>query len=208
MTTNKNVNAGTRLASMFLDHFIMTMICMVFSIPTMIGALSGIVTTSHQQESFDGFTGPLLYVSLVGFATYFCKDCINGRSIGKRITKLQIVNNSDGQAASPIKCFIRNIFCILWPIEVIVTLASPSRRLGDFVAGTKVVEYDATLEQQKVDFGKILISLALSYGLMLLIALPLQAIQPKFKQVSYIESSYNDSASKALEKIYTDSLGQ
>ena len=39
--------------------------------------------------------------------------------------------------ASSLKCLIRNITIILWPIEVIVVLVSPSRRIGDFIAGTE-----------------------------------------------------------------------
>lgn len=210
MTPEKNVNAGTRIGSMILDHFLMTMICMLFIIPTMIKGFAGAFTISHEQKDIGGgFSGLPFYIGLFGFALYFCKDCINGRSIAKRIIKLQVVDNTTGQVASPLKCFVRNIFCIIWPVEVIVTLINPSRRIGDQVAGTKVVYYDPTLvEQPKVNIKKLFIPVALAFGLLLLITLPFKSLQSSMPKVKFVESSYNDTESKALEKLYGDSLGQ
>lgn len=209
MTPQKNVNAGIRLGSMILDHFIMTMIAMLFFIPTMIKTFSGAFTISHEQNVDDGFSGPLLYIGLFGFALYFCKDCINGRSIAKRILKLQVVDNKTEQVASPLKCFVRNIFCIIWPVEVIVTLINPNRRIGDQVAGTKVVFYEPSIiEQPKVDIKALLVPLALSFGLLLLIMLPFQSLKSSMTRAKYVESSYNDPESKALEKVFADSLSR
>lgn len=209
MTPQKNVNAGIRLGSMILDHFIMTMIAMLFFIPTMIKTFSGALTISHEQNVDDGFSGPLLYIGLFGFALYFCKDCINGRSIAKRILKLQVIDNKTEQVASPLKCFLRNIFCIIWPVEVIVTLINPSRRIGDQVAGTKVVYYDPTLvEQPNIDIKKLVVPIALAFGLLFLIMLPFQSSKSSMPKFKYVESSYNDTESKALEKLYSDSLKQ
>jgi uncharacterized RDD family membrane protein YckC len=206
MTPEKNVNAGIRLGSMILDHIFMTMIAMLFFIPTMIKTFSGAFTLSQNVD--DGFSGPLLYIGLIGFALYFCKDCINGRSIAKRILKLQVVDNKTEQVASPLKCFVRNIFCIIWPVEVIVTLINPGRRIGDQVAGTKVVFYEPSIiEQPKVDIKTLLVPLALSFGLLLLIMLPFQSLKSSMTGVKYEESSYNDAESKGLEKVFTDSPG-
>lgn len=208
MTGQNNVNAGTRLGSMIFDHFIMTIVAMIFFIPMMIKSFSSAFNISHEQTEMN-FDGPLLYVSLLGFALYFCKDVINGRSIGKRITKTQVVDNATGQVASPLKCFVRNITIPIWPIEVIVTLINPSRRLGDQIAGTKIVPYDPTItEQPKFDIRKGLAPLAIAYGLMLLFMLPFQAFKPTFTKVKYVESSYNETESKSLEKLFADSLGQ
>lgn len=210
MTPEKNLNAGTRLGSMILDHFLMTMICMLFFIPTMIKGFAGAFTITHEQKDIGGgFGGPLFYFGLFGFALYFCKDCINGRSLAKRIIKLQVVDNKTGQVASPLKCFIRNIFCIIWPVEVIVTLINPSRRIGDQVAGTKVVYYDPTIfEQPKIDIKKLLVPIAFAFGLLLLMMLPFQSLKSSMPKFKYVESSYNDTESKALEKLYSDSLEQ
>lgn len=204
----QEVTVGTRLGSLILDHFIMTMIVMLFFIPMLLKNLAGVFTATHEQMGMD-VGGTLFYVALIGFAVYFCKDIVNGRSIGKRITKTQVIDNKTGQVASPLKCFIRNIFCVIWPIEGIATLINPSRRIGDRVAGTKVVLFDPTkVKQPKFEIGKAILPFTISYGILLLLMLPFQALKSSFQKVNYIESSYNDSESKSLEKMFTDSLGQ
>ena len=208
MTTQNKVSVGTRLASMLLDHFMMSMIATIFFIPMMIKTFATALNISHEQTEID-LGGPLLYFSLLGFAIYFCKDTINGRSIGKRITQTQVLDNATGQVASPLKCFVRNIFCAIWPIEIRVTLINPSRRLGDQIAGTKIAPYDpSNVEQPKFDPKKALAPLAIAYGLMLLLVLPFRGISDNLDNVKYIESSYNDAESKALEKLFADSLAQ
>jgi uncharacterized RDD family membrane protein YckC len=208
MTTidNKQISTGTRLGAMILDHFFMTMIAIVFFIPGMISGFSEAFKVSHEQTNPNFMGGAFGYIGMFGFALYFCKDIINGRSIAKRILKLQVVDNSTGQPASPLKCFVRNLFCILWPIEVIVALTNPERRLGDRIAGTKLVNFDNSLEQPKINIAKAIIPIGIAYGTMLLL---MQAM-PKMEmpKTSYSETSYNQSESKDLEKLLTDSLGQ
>lgn len=206
--TEQKTNAGTRIGSMLLDHIAMTFIAMIFFVPGMISGFSTAFEVNHEQTSPDIFGG-LSYVGLIGFALYFCKDCINGRSIAKRALKLQVIENKDGNVASPIRCFIRNIFCILWPIEVIVTLASPSRRIGDMVARTRVVPFDPELEQPKINYGQIGLSIILAYGLMVLVMLPFEGLKSKMEsnRVTYIESSLNEKSANETEQLFTDSLG-
>jgi uncharacterized RDD family membrane protein YckC len=208
MTTidNKQISTGTRLGAMILDHFFMTIIAMVFFFPGMISGFSEAFKVSHEQTNPNFMGGAFGYIGMFGFALYFCKDIINGRSIAKRILKLQVVDNSTGQPASPLKCFVRNLFCVLWPIEVIIALTNPERRLGDRVAGTKLVNFDTSLEQPKINIGKAIIPIGIAYGTMLLL---MQAM-PKMEmpKTSYSETSYNQSESKDLEKLLTDSLGQ
>jgi hypothetical protein len=146
---------------------------------------------------------------LIGFAVYLCKDAINGRSPGKRILKLQIIDNATGKAASPVKCFVRNIFIILWPIEAIVALINPSRRIGDLVAGTKLIPFNPTTEQQKTNWRQAGISLALAYGLMLIFMIPYIVIRSGLtnQQAKFNEESFNELDSKATEQLFTDSLG-
>jgi len=208
MTTEQKTNAGTRIGSMLLDHFAMTFIAMFFFVPGMISGFSTAFEVNHEQTSPDIFGG-LSYVGLIGFALYFCKDCINGRSIAKRALKLQVVDNKSGNVASPIKCFVRNIFCILWPIEVIVTLASPSRRIGDMIAGTRVIPFNPELEQPKVNFAQVGLSIVLAYGLMVLVMLPFEGLKSKMEsnRVSYIESSLNEKSANETEQLFADSLG-
>ena len=205
--TDKKLETGTRFGSMLLDHFIMTMIAGIFFIPEIISMTSNMMV--HEQPKSDVFGGTS-YIFMIGFAIYFCKDCINGRSIAKRILKLQIVDNSTGEVASPMRCLLRNIFCVLWPLEVIVALTNPNRRIGDRVAGTKLVSYDSTLEQPKINLWKVAIALLLAYGFMIVLMIPLSSMQPKFveNKTKFVENSYNVKVSKSTEKLFNDSLGQ
>ncbi len=203
---NRPISVGTRLGAMFLDHVFMTIIAMVFFLPTMISGFSDAFKVSHEQTDFNFMEGPMKFLSMFGFALYFCKDIINGRSISKRILKLQVVDHKSGQVATPLQCFVRNIFCIIWPIEVIVAMTNTSRRLGDKVAGTKLVYFDPALEQPKINFGKTILPIIISYGLILLII----QLTPSVRMVktNYSETSYNQTESKELEKLISDSLGQ
>jgi uncharacterized RDD family membrane protein YckC len=176
VTDNKQISTGTRLGAMLLDHLFMTMIAMVFFIPGMILIFADAFNVTHEQTSPNFMGGTWGYIGLLGFAIYFCKDSINGRSIAKRILKLQVVDNSTEQVASPLKCFIRNIFIIIWPIEGIIALANPSRRLGDRVAGTKLIVFDPTLEQPKTTIVQVLIPVVIAYGLMFLFMLPFKVL--------------------------------
>jgi len=208
MTTQNKPSPTTRIGSMIMDHFVMTMIAMIFFVPGMIASILNGFEVTHEQAGLDIFGG-LSYVGLFGFALYFCKDCLNGRSIAKRASKLQVVENSSGKVASPIRCFIRNIFCILWPIEVFVTFVSPDRRIGDWVAGTKVVPYSPEIEQAPVNYAQIGLSLLLACGLMTLAIFPIESIKSKFgnDQVTYIESSLNEKSAHETELLLSNSLG-
>ena len=206
LNENKPISVGTRLGTMFLDHVIMTFIAMVFFLPTMISGLSETLKVSHEQIDFNFMEGQKKYFGLIGFALYLCKDVINGRSISKRIFKLQVVDFKTGQVATPIKCFIRNIFCILWPVEVIVAMTNTGRRIGDKIAGTKLVQYNPDLEQPKLIIGKLILPFLFSYGIFLL--LTQLTSTPTIAKINYIETSYNQIESKKLEKYITDSMSQ
>jgi uncharacterized RDD family membrane protein YckC len=152
----------------------------VFFIPMMIKQFANAFMSDHDPKEFMFPSGPLFYMALIGPALYYCKDCINGRSPGKRITKLQVVDNKIGAVASPLQCLVRGLFIIIWPIEVIVTLTNPARRIGDLVAGTKVIDYDPALEQPKIDIVKLIIPFAISYGFIALIMLGVQSLTHRF----------------------------
>jgi uncharacterized RDD family membrane protein YckC len=209
MPAAQNVNTGTRLKSMLIDHFIMTLVAGIFFIPLVFSQLTDPQLISHEEKTVGYFFGPIFYIALLGFALYFCKDSINGQSFAKRMTKLQVADNGTGDVASPFKCFIRNIFCLVWPVEVIVILINPQRRIGDLIAGTKVIYYDqAPVKLQQTDLKKLALPLCLSFLLMLLLVQPFRSLQLPAPKPKYVASSYNESESKALEKLYSDSLGQ
>lgn len=203
----QKVEAGARLGSMILDHFIMTMIAMIFAVPGMVVNFAKAFEVTHEQNQVN-FFGKFMFLSILGFALYLCKDSINGRSVGKLVTKMQVVNNATGEVASPFRCLIRNIFCIIWPIEVIFVVINPERRLGDIVAGTKVALFDPETNQPKPDLIKTGLAIILAYLIMLLFASPFYFLQKSLdNNITYVESSFNLQSSKATEKVLSDSLG-
>lgn len=122
---------------MLLDHIVLTFTL----IPLMIGylvLLQLLFNTSYPNSIL--INDKLSYtVLLLPFLIYFLKDSYRGKSVGKRVIGLQVVNLKTGLPASALQCFIRNLLIPIWPIEVIISIFSPSRRLGDVLANTKVI---------------------------------------------------------------------
>lgn len=208
MTTaepNKRVDTGMRILSMLLDHIIMTMVMMVFIVPFMMMDLFKNFNDPHQPPTFL-FSGVGGYAMLFGFSLYFCKDIINGRSLAKRILKFQVLNHKTGLPASPLQCFVRNLFCVIWPVEFIVALFNSSRRIGDRVAGTRLVPYDATTEQPRVNVVYVILTILLSFTLTVMVSRLSDKIE--WPDNGFVETSYNEKESKELEQVLTDSTGQ
>ena len=72
------------------------------------------------------------------------KDFFNGQSPIKRIGGHQVVDIGTAQPANKIKCLIRNITAPIWPIELVMVWINPQRRLGDYIAGTKIIDVPST----------------------------------------------------------------
>ncbi|MFN8334468.1 MAG: hypothetical protein U0U09_05020 [Cyclobacteriaceae bacterium] len=72
------------------------------------------------------------------------KDFFNGQSVVHRLLGYQVVDIRTNMPASKVKCMLRNVTAPLWPIEVIFILTYPKRRLGDFIAGTALIDVPAS----------------------------------------------------------------
>ena len=105
----------------------------------------GIIFMICEITTLSIFSSSLITPWTIGYGIFMFlilnKDFYDSRSIGKRISGYKVVDKR-GLSASKIQCLIRNITIFLWPIEVALLLINPSRRLGDFIAGTKVIESD------------------------------------------------------------------
>jgi len=123
------VPLGARLGSMFLDHVIMTFIVAMVGLPFYI---INFFLLRYMNFKFPWIIGAII------FLIYFNKDYFRGKSLAKRLIGLQVFDRTTNQVASKWKCFVRNLTCVLWPVEVLITLFSPTRRLGDFLANTDV----------------------------------------------------------------------
>lgn len=52
------------------------------------------------------------FLSAMMVTMLLCKDCINGKSAGKRIMKIEIANEKEGEKVSAVSCVVRNIFVV------------------------------------------------------------------------------------------------
>lgn len=95
------------------------------------------------------------FLSAMMVTMLLCKDCINGKSAGKRIMKIEIANEKEGEKISAVSCIVRNIFVVLWIIEILVLFISKEKRIGDYVAKTKVVS-NSKVEKIKLDKNALL----------------------------------------------------
>ncbi len=163
-----------RLASMLLDHITMTFVL----VPLMITVF--VIMQLLEKESYPEFlfqsNGIGYTIGFIPFLVYFLKDSYRGKSIGKRTIGLQVVNFKTGESANTFQCFIRNLFIVIWPLEVLISVFSPARRLGDIFAYTKVVPSEkeklktlfTDIKKTKFSFHVILIlvvGLIYCYGL-------------------------------------------
>jgi uncharacterized RDD family membrane protein YckC len=116
------VSRKLRVLSMLLDHVLLCLVC----IP------------------------PLLLLPTVGkggfyalLVPYLNKDFLQGRSPAKRLLGLHL-HETTGRPANELRAFLRNVTCLLWPVEVLLLALGSPKRLGDYVAGTQVVKSTTT----------------------------------------------------------------
>lgn len=177
MSQRSNIpSVAQRLISMFVDHVIMTFTialgCCIISLPILL--LSATKINSEIDILGGGF---LAITAFFLFSLYFNKDILNGQSPAKKILRLQVVDRATNEAANPLRCLLRNLTILIWPIEVIVILFSPSQRLGDKIANTKVVILDDTKEKKplhKKEVFKALLTGIIMLAIFLCLSLTLQ----------------------------------
>jgi uncharacterized RDD family membrane protein YckC len=104
------------------------------------------------------------------------KDCLNGRSAGKRTFGFKIVDYKTKDPANNFQCMLRNITMYAWPLEVIMILTNPGRRIGDFIANTEVIKTETKpiesliieLTEKQLLSGKLIVT---SIGVSILLTL-------------------------------------
>ena len=129
-----------RLKSIFGDFMFIIIIflpiCVLFMIPSI-----------FLVKDFDGVMKPeniMLSLGILPYSLFLFmilnKDFFQGRSVAKRIQGYQVVNHKTSEVASEVQCMLRNITLIICPIEAFFILISPKQRLGDVIAGTRVID--------------------------------------------------------------------
>lgn len=197
---NTDLTTGDRIKAMLLDHIIMTFIIMIMVMP--------IFFMAFEEESFGTSFDWTFYIMIFGMSLYFNKDLVQGKSLAKRVLKQEIVDVKTGEVASSLKCLVRNLLIIIWPIEVIAVLISPSRRIGDYIAGTRV-EYvnNERNSKPKVDIRNMIVSIILGFLILFLFSFLFKGIidNGAFDNPAYVQTSFNKQLSTKLEN-HLDSM--
>lgn len=203
------ISKTTRLTSMVLDHMLLSVGTIILCVPLMIYGFMQLLTISHEPHQFLIPPGAE-YAFAIGIAVYFGKDSLFGRSPAKHILKLQVVHQITGDPAGPLRCFLRNLLCVFWPIEVIAVCINPERRLGDRIAGTKVVYYRASETPVKLHLPQIIGVSLLGIGIAALVFMPMRQLASQLDtgRITLDETTFNRVASAQMQTLFSDSLGQ
>ena len=201
MADLKKVTIRQRLGGIIIDYLLFA------GIGIMLWKFGHWPRLGELEYEHTGINAAINYLILLGIVFYFLKDSIDGRSIGKFLAGIQIVDSRTGQAAGPFQCFLRNLVCLIWPIEVIAFFIDPEKRIGDRLAKTKVVNSYLEFENLKIKYGQGLILFTVFYGLMIMTLNPV-LLRIRRPDAGYNQNSYNLKKSKELEKLLTDSSGQ
>ena len=105
---------------------------------TILGALGLLMLVILMANTDMSFLCIIGLVTAIIYSLFFCKDVINGQSIGKRIFRLQVVTEK-GRAVSLRNIIIRNMVALLQPIDALYMINNEGKRLGDIVCKTKVI---------------------------------------------------------------------
>lgn len=144
---------------MIFDHLAMIFVVMIIAAPGIVYDIFQTFGNSGAEQKL--FLGNY-YLNILAFSLYFNKDIYLGRSIAKRALKLQVVDISTNKPANPLRCLVRNLTIILWPIEVVVAIINNERRIGDFIAGTKLTTFDPEQHQGQVNWTLIILAVLTS----------------------------------------------
>ncbi|MGS2727929.1 RDD family protein [Psychroserpens sp. BH13MA-6] len=114
-------------------------------------------------------TDNLFLAMMIVYPIAMNKDFLNGKSIGKRLFGIQ-VKNLKNEKASEWQSSLRNFLPII-PIDLMFTFVSPSRRIGDRIAKTKIgIETEQNLKTLGSELKKYRINKELIFGVIFGIA--------------------------------------
>lgn len=117
------------------------------------------------------------YAIVMILAVFLAKDVFNGQSFAKRTLRFQVLNNNTGEVATPLQTVVRNLTALIWPAEIIMMIINPSRRIGDYIANTRLERY-SVLErpQRKYTLVQTLPAYLLSIAICFIGTIPFQSL--------------------------------
>ncbi len=153
------VKTGHRFAGMFIDY-------MIVFVGLGFGAVLTLVAMDFSdlamESSYNKAEVVTKWAIIILFALWTAKDVFGSRSLAKRALKQQVLHAKTEAAADPFVSLLRNLLSFIWPVEFIWALINPERRLGDFVAGTRLVSYQGTSPAPSPELWRSFAALGLS----------------------------------------------
>ena len=145
---NLSENVISRALALVTDNFIILFTSLVISLP--IGLLWGLITEESISTTMISVTlGLVLLLPVIPILLspiYFTLlEGRNGKTLGKSMMGLKVIKNSDSSEISYLRAFARHLIdpfasLFLWIPSLIVIYITKGRRIGDLIAGTKVVK--------------------------------------------------------------------
>lgn len=201
------VKIGHRFAGMFIDYLII-----FFGL----GILAAMMLFAWDLNSL-GLDSDINRAEVIAkwamitlLTIWVSKDVFGGRSIAKRALKQQLLNYKTEAVADPFLTLLRNLFSLIWPLEFVWALVNPERRLGDLVAGTKLVNYQGSQPAPNPELWRSLGAIALSGLFWYLLISPLY---PEYgagrgSEVAPVVESVDEAKSKVLQEALVFKLGE
>jgi uncharacterized RDD family membrane protein YckC len=122
-----------RLLAILIDHIVGSLIFGIIFFSINLDSFIN-PTESNSMKPFETFNTILGF----GMIYYLLKDIFKGRSIGKRLFGLRVIDkNNNNNVPGIIRLMLRNLTILIWPIELLM-LITTKRRIGDIIAKTNV----------------------------------------------------------------------
>lgn len=115
----------------------LSLVCLVGSWIT--GFLLGRVTGSTYQIPFWVFNSPFFVLGTLALN----KDLVNGQGVVNRYVGYRVVDMVSEEPATAMKCMLRNLTVIIFPVEFFF-LQRSDKRIGDYMFGTKLIKVEPT----------------------------------------------------------------
>ncbi|MFW6376099.1 MAG: RDD family protein [Thermoplasmatota archaeon] len=145
----EDASLASRIIAYLIDGFILFLI-LFFSFMLFYSMFSPkiMIEMVREQASFDVRLPLMLYSNLVivGYFTIFESSLIWNATPGKRLVNIEVYTEYGG--VTLFRSFLRNITRVLWSLPCIgllilglniILIADSDRRMGDMLAGTRVV---------------------------------------------------------------------
>lgn len=203
----QQVKTGHRFAGMFIDYLIIFFGLGIVAVITLL-----LIDMNAPVVDMDISVAETVvkWAMIILLALWMAKDVFGGQSLAKRVLKQQLLSNKTEEVADPFLTLLRNLFSFAFPVEFVWAMVNPERRLGDLVAGTKLVSYKDSTPAPSAPIWRSFLALSLSFVCLFLLINPLfpayedgrgSEVEPQIESV-------NEAKSQVLQEALLFKMGQ